>query len=244
MTATIAPSAAMGETLRIDADLRLHDYCDALRWYVGLPDDVIDRIVILENSRSDLRPLADLAAAAGCKKQLELLSTAPDAPPERGKGYAESLMIEEGLSRSKLLRADSALWKVTGRLCVLNLPALVRTAPAEFDLYCDLRNVPLIADALGGNQWMETRLFATTPAAYSRLFGGRASCDYVIEKGFYKLVRAAMAEGSMDIHPRFRRQPILAGVSGASGANYRSGTYRTKELIRTAGRFAAPRLWL
>jgi hypothetical protein len=234
----------MGQTLRGDARTRLHDYCEALRWYLGLPDDVIDRIVILENSGCDLRPFAELTEAAGGKKRLELLSTSPDAPPERGKGYAESLMIEEGLGSSKLLRADCTFWKVTGRLRVLNLATLIRTAPAEFDLYCDLRDVPLIADAFGGNQWMETRLFATTPAAYMRLFGGRADCDYVIEKGFYKLVRMAMAEATVDIHPRFRRQPVLAGISGASGADYRSRTYRAKEMIRTAGRLVAPQLWL
>jgi hypothetical protein len=244
MTATIAPSPAIGETLRSDPGLRLRDYCEALRWYLELPDQVIDRVVVLENSRSDLSAFAELAKHVGATKSLELLSTNPDAPPERGKGYAESLMIEEGLSRSNLLRPDSTFWKVTGRLQVLNLATLIRTAPARFDLYCDLRDVPLIADLLGGNQWMETRLFATTPAAYLRLFGGQADCDYVIEKGFYRLVREATAANEMNIYPRFRRQPVLAGVSGASGASYRSLSYRVKGLTRSISRLILPALWL
>jgi hypothetical protein len=244
MTATISPSPAMGETLRADATLRLQDYCRALRWYLELPDDAIDRVILLENSGWDLAPFSELAAAVGGRKQLELISTSTDSPAERGKGYSESLMIEEGLSRSRLLDPDSTVWKVTGRLRVLNLPEMVRTAPKQFDLYCDLRHVPLIGESLGGNQWMETRLFATTPAAYSRLFGGQAGCDYVIEKGFFRLVRAAMTDGEINIHPRFLRQPVLDGISGASGASYRSPSYRAKEVLRTVARRFAPSLWL
>lgn len=244
MTATIAPSPAMGETLRSDATVRLQDYCRALRWYLALPDETIDRIVLLENSGSELAPFAELASSMGTGKQLELISTSADAPPELGKGYAESLMIEEGLSRSRLLPPDSIFWKVTGRLRVLNLPELIGTAPKQFDLYCDMRDVPLIGESLGGNQWMETRLFATTPLAYAHLFGGQAGCDYVIEKGFFRLVRAALAEDQMDIHPRFLRQPILDGISGASGASYRSRSYRAKEALRIAARRFVPALWL
>ena len=244
MTATISPSPQMGQTLRNNSAVRLNDYCEALDWYLSLPADVIDRIVILENSGSDLAPFAELAASAHSGKQLEIIATSPHAPPERGKGYAESLMIEEGLRRSRLLRADDVFWKVTGRLRVMNLPALVRSAPVLFDLYCDLRNVPLIGETLGGNQWMETRLFASTPTAYMRLFGGQGGCDYVIEKGFYALVLAAITSGDLAIYPRFRRQPVFAGTSGASGQSYRSAIYRAKELIRKVGRKLAPRLWL
>jgi hypothetical protein len=244
MTATIAPSPEMGQTLRRDSSVRLHDYCEALRWYLSLPNDVVDRIVVLENSRSDLNVFAELLAKVGSDKRVELLSTCPDTPPQRGKGYAESLMIEEGLRRSTLLAFGSAFWKVTGRLRVLNLTALVRSAPPQFDLYCDLRDVPLIGESLGGNQWMDTRLFASTPASYMRLFGGQAACDYVIEKGFYRLVRAEMAVGGMAVHPRFRRQPVFAGTSGTTGASYRSRSYRAKEMIRAAGRVVLPGLWL
>jgi hypothetical protein len=243
ITATIAPSAAMGETLRIDPDIRLADYSESLRWYLALPNDAIDRIVFLENSGFNLDSLKSLVKDAS-GKPVEFLSTATDTPPGRGKGYAESLMIEEGLRRSQLLNESAIFWKVTGRLRVLNMPLMVRTAPKTFDLYCDLRNVPLIGESLGGNQWMETRLFATTKQAYQQLFGGRAGCDYVIEKGFYRLVRAAMDEGALDIHPRFRRQPVLEGISGASGASYRSTSYRAKEAIRIAGRLLTPKLWL
>jgi hypothetical protein len=244
MTATIAPADGMTQLVRSDPELRLADYCEALRWNLSLPDEVVDRVILLENSGSDLRPFAELARAEGTRKRIEFLSTDTGANPACGKGYAESLMIEEGLAKSQLLKPDSPFWKVTGRLRVLNFAAMIRGAPDAFDLYCDLRDVPLIGDALGGNQWMETRLFATTPAAYMRLFGGKARCYDTIEKKFYPLVRAAMAAGQNIIHPRFRRQPILDGVCGGSGAEYRSPSYRTKEMIRAAGRLVAPRLWL
>jgi hypothetical protein len=57
------------------------------------------------------------------------------------------------------------LWKVTGRLRVLNLEKLIATAPERYDFYCDLRSVPLIGERLGGNHWMELRTFSCTVPA-------------------------------------------------------------------------------
>ena len=218
----------MTQLVRADAGLRLGDYCEALRWYLRLPDELFDSVIVLENSGSDLQPFAELAERQRTSKRVELLSTSVGAPPECGKGYGEALMIEEGLRQSRMLDAEAPFWKVTGRLRVVNLAELVRTAPQEFDLYCDLRDVPLIADTLGGNHWMETRLFATTPATYLSLFENQVQCQDTIEKRFYPLVREAMAAGNLAVPPRFRRHPVFDGVCGRSGASYRSPAYRTK----------------
>ncbi len=244
MTATIAPSPMMGQTSLRDPGSRAREYREALAFYLALPASIVSHVVLAENSGTDLGDFAALAEAMGARDRLELLSIVSTADPARGKGFAESALIEAALARTRVIGADQPFWKVTGRLRVLNLAAMIATAPPGFALYCDLRAVPLIGNMLGGNQWMETRLFAATPNGYDRLFGGQGGCNYVIENGFYDLVTAAIAAGEPGVVPRFAIQPLLDGVSGASGKNYRSPTYRAKEQVRSIGRRIVPGLWL
>src|SRR3954471_4308953 len=61
LTATITPPPGVPILARTDPQLRLQDYIDALKFYLAVPNHVLDRIIFAENSGSDLSKLRALA---------------------------------------------------------------------------------------------------------------------------------------------------------------------------------------
>ena len=243
MSATITPSKDMPGSTRMDPAIRMNDYIEALRYYESVAPEVADRIVFLENSDTDLAPLKK-ALQRKSFKNVEFVSVSSDYPPSRGKGYGEFRMFDEGLLASDVIKPDDHIWKVTGRLKILNIEQLIRSAPADYEVYCDLRDVPLIGESLGGNLWMELRTFAFRRDAYDRYFRGEFSKSFVLEKKFFQTMHDELQKANTQIIPRFRVQPIIDGYSGYSNANYRSTGYRAKETLRIIARKIAPGLWL
>jgi hypothetical protein len=156
MTATITPAQGIGNSVRVDPALRLSEYLEAFRHYASLPDELVQGILFLENSGHDLTPFRELQRTLGTRKQIEFLSTSTDYPAEKGKGYGEFLMLDQGMShlRAQGWPGDTQVWKVTGRLIVKNMARMVRQAPPAFALYADFRHVPVLGSRLGGtNGW-------------------------------------------------------------------------------------------
>lgn len=243
LSATITPSKDMPGSTRMDPVVRMNDYLEALKYYESISTDVVDRIVFLENSDTDLTPLKN-ALPRQSRKRVEFISVSSDYPPSKGKGYGEFRMFDEGLLASEMIAPDDHVWKVTGRLKILNIEQLIQSAPAEYEVYCDLRDVPMIGASLGGNPWMELRTFAFRRDAYDRYFRGEFSKAFVLEKKFFKTMRDELDHANTQIIPRFRVQPIIDGYSGHSNANYRSTSYKAKEKLRMIARKVAPGLWL
>ena len=103
MTATLRPPAAA--VARSDPNDRLNDYLDALRFYLDTPDAVVNRILFVDNSASDLGPLQDLVRNHAHGKRVELISfSGNDHPPERGKAYGEFKLMDHGLKQSTLFQ--------------------------------------------------------------------------------------------------------------------------------------------
>jgi hypothetical protein len=161
-----------------------------------------------------------------------------------GKGYGEFRMFDEGLANSELIKQSDYVWKVTGRLRILNIAALIRTSPQDYEVYCDLRNVPLIGESLGGNRWMELRTFSFRRDAYDLYFRNEFAKNFVLEKSFFETMHEQVRHGNRNIVPRFHIQPIIDGYSGYSNSNYRSSSYKAKERLRILTRKIVPGLWL
>jgi hypothetical protein len=237
----------MPGSVRNDPQLRLKEYLEAFHFYLGVDDMLADQIVIMENSDADLGPFARVAAERNSKKRLQLINTSSDYPSAKGKGYGEFRMIDEGLSRlivSGAIQMDTPVWKLTGRLKLLNIAEMLATAPTGYDFYCDLRSVPFIGERLGGNDWMELRVFSFTPAGYDKRLRGQYDSAYVLEKAFFTLLTRTTETDAVRVVPRFRRQPRLSGVSGHSNRSYETVGYRAKNTLRSIVRVLAPRLWL
>lgn len=247
MSATVSPPKAMIGSARNDPDQRLLEYQEAFRFYLRLPDQYVDTLVVFENSGADLEVFRDIAVAAHSKKRLHLVNTTSNYPAEMGKGYGEFMMMDEGLAT--LLAAGVAshkkFWKVTGRLQIVNIEQMISRAPDDFEMYCDLRNVPLIGDALGGNRWMELRVFGFTMNGYDRYLRGNYGLGIGLETYFFEILYAAIKNGTgTGIVPRFRVQPVIDGFCGYNNKSYLSLEYRLKNLVRSAGRIVFPNLWL
>ncbi len=244
MTATLTPPATA--VARSDSATRLHDYLEALTFYLSLPTSRFDRIVFADNSASDLTPLLELAERENRDKRVELLSfQANDHNPALGKAYGEFRILDTALAASACLRPDDHVWKTTGRLRCLNIEALDRAIAKEYCLVCDLFNVPFVRS--GG--WrdrgrIDLRLFRFQPVAYDRWFRGvrRDGPEPFDEKAIYEIIVAACREAS--VCPRLPIQPMIAGISGRTQRDYLSPRQRFKDGIRGMTRRIVPWLWL
>lgn len=247
MTATITPPAGVPALQRVDPTERLTDYESALSFYLGLPANVIDRVVFAENSDSDLGSLERIADERGDGKQVELLSfNGLDYPVEHGRAVGEMRLIDTALRRSRLLGAlagDDLFWKVTGRLRFMNLDRLITGAPPGVELYADFRRYP--------RHWVDIRVFACTPRAFRGLLLPRVDLlrqdeldgspySAPEERLFDELI---LERERAQIVPRLRAEPRIQGHSG-HGDDYGRASRRVWSAGRAMIRRLCPPLWI
>jgi hypothetical protein len=245
MTATIAPPPGVPFLNRTDPAVRLDDYRRALRLYLTTPDTAIDRIVFVDNSGVDLSPLQEIVDQVAHSKDVELLSyCGRDYPVEQGRSVGETYLIADALDRSRILSAlgdDELFWKVTGRLRITNMARLVSSTPA-CELYLDFRRYR--------HPWVDTRIFATTPGAFRRLFLPRIEIlrQDVLPTAFVapeaRLFADLLAERANGrIAPRLRLEPTVEGCSGF-GEDYGGSRRRIESAVRKLSRRVIPGLWI
>jgi hypothetical protein len=225
----------------------MDDYQRALAFYLGLPSDVLDRVVFAENSESDLRPLQGLADRLGTDKQVELLSfDGLDYPVEHGRAVGEMRLVETALKRSRLLGAlgeNDLFWKITGRLRIKNFARLAATAPSGSDLYADFRRYP--------RPWVDLRVFACTPNGFRRLLLSRVDRmrqDELARAGYsapeQRLFGELLSECSHGrVVPRLLHEPVVEGHSGFD-KDYARPSRRMWSGVRSVSRRVLPELWL
>lgn len=244
LTATVTPPSDALNLVRMDPAVRMQDYLGALEFYLALPASVIDRIVFVDNSLSDLSKVEALVQRFPDKK-VELISfSGLDYPSSYGRGYGELKLLDHALASSKLIAAMPAaetFWKGTGRLKLLNIARLIKTAPKTYDLYCDLKNRPI--------RWMELRFFSCSASGYRRLLKDTFhSVREDKEIHAAEVIMRGLIEPKLHdsmVIPRFRSQPWVEGVQGAYNTNYAHGyRNRAKFLGRRAVRKLVPGLWI
>lgn len=245
MSATLAPP--IGAVARADPAARMNDYLEALRFYLSLPNAVIDRILFVDNSDSDLTPLAEVVQNLPHDKDVELISfQGNDHPHQRGKAYGEFKLMDYGLANTSLFGPEDIIWKTTGRLKFLNLPEMSqRCSTLSFDMLCDLHNVPWI----GSKKWrhhqnMDLRVFAFRKRAYDvilRDLWRTHEQDFDAEFLYHRMLKE---HSGLRVIRRFPIQAKLQGISGRHQRDYRSNSQRTKDALRGAVRRITPWLWL
>ena len=244
LTATIAPPQAA--VTRNDPQVRLRDYLDSLEFYVSMPTAVVDRILFVDNSGSDLTPIEQFVRARAADKVIELISfEGNDHAVSYGKAYGEFKLMDFGIKHTSLLTESDHFWKVTGRLRVLNLADVISAVTTHYDVLCDLHNFPLVGTGkLFGNHWMDLRLFSCTQKAYKKLFAGRHKefGPRMNQDVLYDVVMEARSH--MNILPRFVEQPVISGASGRHDRDYHTGLQRMKTVIRSGVRKCFPFIWV
>ena len=236
LTATIAPPANVPGLNRLDPVTRLGDYCRALDFYCTIPTDYVKKTVFIENSDSDLSELRQVVARHRAADRFEFLGfDGLDHPAKYGRGYGEFKLLDYAMEHSNTLREaapSQRLWKATGRYRVLNLVELIRSAPAQYELYCDLRERPI--------PWIDLRVFSCTLGGYRQLLMGRyhdmrEDQIHMSPERYLQPVMAKLAK-SHAIVTSFAREPFIDGVRGKDSKNYASGVNRLKYWARALGR--------
>lgn len=243
MTATITPDNSP-ELARTDPALRLHDYRQALSFYLdrlglGTQDKAIDGIVFVENSDSDVSTLQALAAERGAGDRVEFIANyGKHSYPGRDRSFGEFRLLDHAMATSRLVAAAgdrAVVWKITGRYRVRNLARMIATAPVRFDLYCDVRNRPIV--------WLDLRFMAWTSAGYDRLLRGIAE-RLGTEPREPAMHRYVTGLADRTVVMRYRTEPSVDGVRGWDNRHYSQGRARLKFWLRATARKLLPFLWI
>jgi hypothetical protein len=244
LTATITPPQAA--VARNDPRVRLQDYLASLEFYLSLRTDIVDRILFVDNSGSDITQIEDFVRKRVNDKVVELISfEGNDHAVSYGKGYGEFKLLDFGVKHTSLLSEHDHFWKITGRLRLLNLEDMAAAITTDYDVLCDLHNFPLVGTGkLFGNHWMDLRLFSCTKKAYEKVFAGRYEefDPRMNQKVLYDVVMEASSH--LKLLPRFPQQPVMSGVSGRHDREYHSGLQKMKTVVRSGVRQCIPFIWV
>jgi hypothetical protein len=192
LTACIDPGN-IHSLARRDPAARLHDYQDALKFWLSLSR--LRNIVFCDNSGVDLSAIQKTVRENNPDhKGVEVLSFyGQPVHPEFGKGYGEMRIIGHVLEHSRFIRDAEMVMKVTGRFVVKNAEAIaeaIRHAD-KVDVFCDLRRNLSTADS---------RVFCGTPHFLKNYFMPlqeimNESAGICLEDVLARAVHRAMADG-------------------------------------------------
>lgn len=244
LTATITPPANAAQLSRVDPSLRLQDYQTSLIFYLEeLRKGVISGLIFAENSNSDIHSLQSLVESHPMKDSVEFISCQGlDYPAEYGRGYGEFKLVDYAMAHSRLVKSmgpSDKIWKITGRYCLENIGAILRTVSAEVDFYCNCRNYP--------KRWVDLYVLSWNSSGYANFV--KDVYESIKEGG----QRARSAEEAFRIEidkrpkglhaaKRFKLVPVLRGYRGLDNKSYQD--MRSKLFIRRMALIVTPWWWI
>lgn len=240
MTSTIAPRSDTFLLKVIDPSDRLAQYETALRFYLELIDaGAIAEIVYADNSGYPLDSLQAIAAEVGYGDRVEFISYTATVDQNNSRYYLEIHLIDEAMTRSARLTAapETVIWKITGRYLLRNAGAIIRSYPAQADLYINLRNHPyetLDFYFVGFRRGSYTQHIGRDFAEFAGTENGEDVLRRKVEAGF----------DGVTVVPRFRVTPRLNGIRGFDGSKYGGLSDTTKYYTRRWANTLVPRLWI
>lgn len=245
ITAAVRPAQGIVVS-RSNYEDREQDYVTSLTRHMReIP--AVKRIVFIENSGWPLDRFRDIARENPHGKQIEFVSLpGGNFNASRGKSYAELALLRDGIAASVLAKQSRFLCKLTGRLFLENIEAILRKFPDNFDLACDLRDHSIyeILRLPYSGRHADCRFLAFTPEFFQASF--LPGLDWVddaqgrmIESWVYGLAKAG---DKRNIVRRFAIEPEFRGISGALNRQYDRGTFAMRSRIRGITRLLLP--WL
>jgi len=246
MTATITPPADVPFLARTDPNVRIKDYEAALRFYISLLGRVLDAIVFVDNSNSDISTLQAIAQQSGVAEKVEfVVFNGLDYPSNYGRAYGEFKLLDYAMAQSQIIQQQSEsakIWKVTGRYRIKNLRQIIQRQPQNTDFYCNVRKLP--------KPWVDLYLLAWTQKGYTTCLKG----IYPQLRTQYAIAEAHPEEMFVDLLGHFPKNVVVAqricpspqiiGVKGADNKNYLAGRNLFKFYLRSLGQKIAPWLWI
>lgn len=226
---------------------RQEDYYNSLKYYIT-HHPRIRKIVFVENSGYPLDRVREAVRENPYQKEVEFISlTCNDFPRKFGKGYGESLLIEQGFANSNLIREVKYIAKITGRIYLLNLTEILENVRDYYDCLCDFKDQGYILKRIFGEKTAspnsDTRFLVFSKEVYWQYFQPlhqqhKQGCFY-FETQYYQAIRQAQNE--FKVISRFPIEPKFRGIAGHfQGKDYGSKPEQFKYLIRSVVRQVAP----
>ena len=223
LTSTIKPNSNQPGLKLTNPEDRLEDYREALAFYsMKLREGTIDRIVFVDNSGFDLKCLSDIFPS----KNIEWISFfGLDYPLSYHRGYGEFKLIDYAFANSSNLRkleTGDIVWKITGRYIVKNLKSIIKYAPRQFDLYCDIRK-----------NWVDMGIMAWSSAGYENHVKGMSENfktamppELIMSQRIREQVKS-----SDRVVTNFYRMPLIIGRRGFDGGLFQGKFTYVKFLL-------------
>lgn len=244
LTATITPPASASNLARVDPEARKADYKTALKFYLDLCKvGVLDKVIICDNSSTDLDFLRQIARTSATLEQLELISFfGLDYPSNYSRGYGEFKLLDYAMGHSETIKGtpdDTIIWKLTGRYIIRNLTKIITTKPPIADLYVHCRTIP--------QPWVEMFVMGWNKSSYHEIIGGmyhdfgeQTVSGLSAESIFFD--RLAKNSYRSKIIRRFNTVPEIEGVRGWDGKRYEE--MKGKIWLRRISNTLFPWLWI
>jgi len=249
LTASIAPTQVTGLT-RTDPALRIADYVQALKHWLSNDRLPVDSLIFVDNTGANLDAIRScINDYTGRKLRTQVLSVRPATIPTGiHYGYGELAMMDQAFRVSDILQNTDLIIKSTGRLYFPALRNLIHKLSSTVEMTVDCRANLTLANA-SRIPYATTQLFTVTPALYKThlldtltWFEPRKGRTHLENRVFDAAIKA-----SNEGHEVILRFPVNCepqGVTGHSGANYRSASRLTRGMIRSVARRVTPDLWV
>ncbi len=200
---------------------REKQYYESIKYYIT--STPIKNIIYCDNSLAQKNyEIARLAKTNN--KEFEWLAFKGNQKKviEQGKGYGEGEIIYYAITHSRIIKEDSYLIKVTGRLIVKNLSFILKfTNPRQIYFH------PI--KTLDGRIYINTRLYMMPVVTYRSYFVD--AYQQVDDRNLFFLEHAfgsTVKDNSIKFHC-FITAPIYEGISGSTGNVYQ---YNLKEHLK------------
>lgn len=210
LTGCINPNG-MAYTTLSDQEERKSQYVKAIRYYLSKTKY---SIVFAENSGTDVSNLFRSEITSG---RIECISFNGNQNKERGKGYGECEIIQYALNNSRLINSDKnqRIAKITGRLIVKNISAIIRWHNFLFSpktVFCSINSnlsFPdsrlIIAPITFFLEFLKVKEYIND---FKNYFFEHALCDTIKREETYP-------------YSPFLLMPQIEGVSGSTGEIYK-----------------------
>lgn len=201
-------------TVLTDPGVRLSQYTESILFYIKSVQ--FAEIVICDNSGFDYSTvdvIQTTAKASNVKLEFLFFTGNTEQIQKQGKGYGEGEILHHIMQFSQLMRKTSAFMKVTGRINVLNIGALIKAANPETNYFQRIGLNPI-----RNRKMVDTRLYYCQKddfinsliRSYTKVndFNG-----HYLERAYYEALNGRVRYRNFLILPRFQ------GISGSHGGS-------------------------
>lgn len=219
LTSCIQPVLSQKYSVVNDESIRLNQYLDAIRFYLS---ETSASILFVDNSGYDISDYPEVKKWAA-NGRIEVLYYNDENVRKRGKGYGEQHIIKFASENSHFWEKSKFIFKITGRLKILNIGYWVYKAHKM----SNSGNPLVIAQRKRKCEWLYSMCFLCNSKFLDKKFFqhmenvNEGDREYSFEKALYDY--AINTNGVSYTTPFFPF--MIRGILGATGKPYKSHTF-------------------